>query len=71
MTDSHRTPRQRTLRRWPSARCIKHFDCALYCIYTGPKGRGISTPRSHWRSMREYACMEAADNATKRTRKRK
>jgi hypothetical protein len=32
MNHRHDTPRQRTLRRWPSAKCVKYFDCNLFCI---------------------------------------
>lgn len=55
------TPRQRVLRRWPSAKCVKHFDVELFCIFTGPRGRGVSVPRSHWRTTRAFAWMEACD----------
>lgn len=60
------TPRQQVIRRWPSAKCVKRFDVAMFCIYTGPKGRGVSVPRSGWRTNREFAWLEAADNARKR-----
>lgn len=61
------TPRQRTLRRWPTARCVKHFDVDLFCIYTVPKGRGVSVPRSSWRSTRWLAWVEASDAAKPRS----
>lgn len=61
------TDRQRVLRRWPPAKCIKHFDCDLFCIYTGPKGRGIQTPRSMWRSTRALAWADASDAARNRS----
>ncbi len=70
MKNAPSTDRTKVLRRWPSAKCVKHFDVDLFCIYTGPKGRGISTPRSGWRSTRFLAWADAAEHARNRTHAR-
>lgn len=70
LEDDAMTDKQRTQRRWPSARCIKHIDYDLFCIYTGPKKRGISIPRSDWHLTRALAWRSAAINANRRLKER-
>jgi len=56
------TPRQRVLRKYPSARLVKHVNTGMWCIYRGtfyPK-RGTCWPISNYQITSADAWADAA-----------